>query len=167
MQRLCGLHISHSRFITDMRRAQFADSLVEASDFSYADLRDTLWQRARIRRCYFREARFSDAAFDDTMFIDCDMRGVDFSMDGVDLSTAPGATFVRCDLRGAGWGGRDHGIRDARVPSLRYGRPCWPDRTDGWARPVAKLRGGGELRAPDPAALYTPGEHGHVDWPVA
>jgi uncharacterized protein YjbI with pentapeptide repeats len=105
---VCGLHISHSRFITDMRRAHFADALVEASDFSYADLRDTLWQRARVRSCYFREARFSDAAFDDTMFIDCDMRGADFSMDSVDLSTTPGVTFIRCDLRGACWGGRDH-----------------------------------------------------------
>jgi len=105
---VCGLHVSHSRFITDMRRARFVDSLVEASDFSYADLRGTLWQRARIRSCYFREVRLWDAAFDDTMFIDCDMRAADFSTDIANLSTTPGVTFIRCDLRGARWGGRDH-----------------------------------------------------------
>ena len=102
-----GLHVSHSRLITDLRRARFADSLIEASDLTYADLRGTLWQRTRVRNCFLREASFMDAGFDDTMFIDCDLRGADFTMDSLDLSTSPGITFIRCDLRDAGWRGRD------------------------------------------------------------
>ena len=102
-----GLHVSYSRFITDLRRAQFSDALIEASDFTYADLRGTLWQRTRVRNCSLREASFMDAAFNDTMFIDCDLRGANFNLDGLDLSTMPGAAFIRCDLRDASWYGRD------------------------------------------------------------
>jgi len=31
---------------------------------------------------------------------------------------------------------------------------------------VAKLAASAELRAPDPATFYTPGEHGYIDWPL-
>jgi N-ethylmaleimide reductase len=31
---------------------------------------------------------------------------------------------------------------------------------------VEKLQSGAELRAPDPATFYTPGEKGYIDWPV-
>jgi N-ethylmaleimide reductase len=31
---------------------------------------------------------------------------------------------------------------------------------------VAKLRRSAELRAPDPATFYTPGENGYIDWPL-
>ena len=31
---------------------------------------------------------------------------------------------------------------------------------------VEKLKSGAELRAPDPATFYTPGEKGYIDWPV-
>lgn len=156
---VCGLHVSHSRFITDMRRTRFADSLVEASDFSYADLRGTLWQRARIRSCYFREARFNDAAFDDTMFIDCDMRGADFSTDGVDLSTTPGVTFIRCDLRGARWCGRDHSgfelldcqlfdAADLAAPIAQQDEPRDPSTvSDGGAPPRAQMIDRGVVEA--------------------
>jgi len=103
----CGLHVSYSRFITDMRRAQFSDSLIEVSDFTYADLRGTLWQRARVRNCSLREASLVDATFNDTMFIDCDLRGANFNLDGLELSTPSGAAFIRCDLREASWCGRE------------------------------------------------------------
>jgi uncharacterized protein YjbI with pentapeptide repeats len=157
---VCGLHVSHSRFITDMRRARFVDSLVEASDFSYADLRGTLWQRARIRSCYFREVRFWDAAFDDTMFIDCDMRAADFSTDIANLSTTPGVTFIRCDLRGARWGGRDHSgfelldcqlfdVADLATSTAQQDEPREPSTIgDGGAPQLAPMsdRGGVEAR---------------------
>jgi len=101
---VCGLHVSHSRFIADMRRAQFVDSLIEASDFTFADLRGTLWQRTRVRNCSLREVSLVGAAFNDTMFIDCDLRGANLGLDGLDLSTD--AAFIRCDLRDASWCGR-------------------------------------------------------------
>jgi N-ethylmaleimide reductase len=31
---------------------------------------------------------------------------------------------------------------------------------------VTRLQRGGELRAPDPATFYTPGDKGYIDWPV-
>lgn len=63
-------------------------------------------------------------------------------------------------------GGYDRARADADLAAgkgdlVAFGRPFL-------ANPglVDKLRRGAELRAPDPATFYTPGEHGYVDWPV-
>jgi uncharacterized protein YjbI with pentapeptide repeats len=104
---LFGLHVARSRFFTDLRRARLVDSVVEASDFTYCDLRNTLWQHTHVRRSFFRNSSFVDACFNDVMFVECDLRGVDFTIDSLELAEAPaGITFVRCDLRETIWQGR-------------------------------------------------------------
>jgi hypothetical protein len=101
-----GLHVARSRFMASLRGTWFVESLVETSDFAYGDLRETLWQRTRVRRCHFREAELGDARFEDALFIDCDLRSANLG-DSADHGPAAGVTFVRCDLRDTTWGGRD------------------------------------------------------------
>ena len=103
-----GLHVAHSKFLTDLRNAMFIDTFVERSDFAYARLDRAILQRTCIRYSFFRESSFKDAILDDVAFFDCDLRDADLSFSG-SIRGAVGMTaqFIRCDLRGARCLGRD------------------------------------------------------------
>ncbi|MEO7731821.1 MAG: hypothetical protein ABIY55_12665, partial [Kofleriaceae bacterium] len=106
--RFLGVHVLDCRFITKLCRASFMNALVDRCDFTYGDLRSTVWQHTRIVASYFREGSFADAAFERTTFIDCDLRGMDLSANESDgYSTYSDIEFIRCDLRDVHWQGRD------------------------------------------------------------
>jgi hypothetical protein len=103
-----GLHVAKCWFITDLHDSTLIDAFVEQSDFSYGQLRNTLWQETRVHRSYFRDASFLDATFDRAVFVECDLRGADFSVANTNrLATTSRLDLVRCDLRGTLWTGRD------------------------------------------------------------
>jgi len=102
-----GLHAARCRFISALPRARFRDVLFERSDFTYGDLRGTVWQHSCARSSCFRDGSFADAVFDGVTFIECDLRRVDFSFGSHTERAATRAQFVGCDLRGAIWDGRD------------------------------------------------------------
>ena len=103
-----GLHVARCWLITDLHDSTLIDTFVEHTDFTYADLRNTLWQQTRAHQSFFREASFADATFDSATFVDCDLRRADFSMaDRHGLATTTRVDFLRCDLRGTNWAGRD------------------------------------------------------------
>jgi uncharacterized protein YjbI with pentapeptide repeats len=106
--RILGVHIARCRFITNMCHASFIDAVIEEGDFTYADLRSTMWQRTQVYRSFLRDSSLVDATLDGSTFTDCDLRGADFSMtDGHGLTFGSTTQFLRCDLRGSNWQGRD------------------------------------------------------------
>jgi hypothetical protein len=101
-----GLHVARSKFLTDLRDATFVDTFIERSDFTYARLERTLWQRTCITHSFYHDASFENASLDDVAFFDCDLRDTDFSHNSA-RATMNSTQFIRCDLRGSRWFGRD------------------------------------------------------------
>jgi hypothetical protein len=101
-----GLHVASSRFMSDLSHSVFRDTFIESSDFTYGSLQHALLQRSCAWHSFFRHCSFADATFDEMIFIDCDLRGADFT-------TSPGSRqdtrlqFIGCDLRDTRWAGRD------------------------------------------------------------
>ena len=105
---LLGLHVARCRFITAMPGASFLGALIEQCDFTYGSLRNTLWQHSHADHSFFRDSSLVDATFDHASFVDCDLRRADFSvLDHHGLATITNVQFLRCDLRGTLWTGRD------------------------------------------------------------
>jgi uncharacterized protein YjbI with pentapeptide repeats len=103
-----GLHVAHSKFLTDLRSAMFVDTFIERSDFAYAKLDRAILQRTCIRHSFFRDASFKNTVLDDVAFFDCDLRDADLSFSSsIRGAAATTAQFIRCDLRGARCLGRD------------------------------------------------------------
>jgi uncharacterized protein YjbI with pentapeptide repeats len=106
--RIFGVHIARCRLITDLRGAAFVDAILEMCDFTYSNLRNTLWQCTHVHYSYFRDSSFVDATLDRLLFIDCDLRRANFSVtDGCVLVAPTDVEFVGCDLRDSNWHGRD------------------------------------------------------------
>jgi hypothetical protein len=136
-----GLHAARCRFISALPRARFTDVLFERSDFTYGDLRDTVWQQSCARGSCFRDGSFANAVFDGATFLECDLRRVDFSI-ASQAKHAAGmrVQFVGCDLRGVIWEGRDLSgvaIVDCKLDEAGGARPVkaavrsgasWPPR---------------------------------------
>lgn len=102
-----GLHVSRSKFLTDLRDATLVDAFIERCDFTYARLERTIWQRTCITHSFYRDALFGNATLDDVAFFDCDLRDADFSLFETRGATMSSTQFIRCDLRGSRWVGRD------------------------------------------------------------
>ena len=93
-------------------------------------------------------------------------------VDHSSMGAPPVPATLKAELRGR-WkgafllsGGYDRARADAELAAgkgdlVAFGRPFL-------ANPglVDKLAHGGELRAPDMATFYTPGERGYTDWPL-
>ncbi len=105
--RIFRVHVARCRFITDLCRASFIDAVIDASDFTYSNLRSTLWQRTRVQRSFLRDCSLVDATLDGSTFADCDLRGADLSVTGGQLTFGANTQFIRCDLRESNWLGRD------------------------------------------------------------
>ncbi len=105
--RIFRVHVARCRFITDLCRASFIDAVIDASDFTYSNLRSTLWQRTRVQRSFLRDCTLVDATLDGSTFTDCDLRGADLSVTDNQLTFGANTQFIRCDLRETNWQGRD------------------------------------------------------------
>lgn len=79
----------------------------ERCDFAGANLMRSVWTRCAISNSAFSGADLRNARLDEAVFTDCDLRDADLSVPEPGVNTARGARFVRCDLRGAKWDGRD------------------------------------------------------------
>jgi uncharacterized protein YjbI with pentapeptide repeats len=86
--------------------ARLVDAIIDDTDLAYSDLRDTRWQNTQVNRSAFRQGCMIDASLEHTTFCDCDLRDVDLGVTQPEISTSE-VRFVRCDLRGAHWAGRD------------------------------------------------------------
>ena len=121
-----GLHVARCRFMTGMQGTRVLGALLEHCDFMYSDLRNTLWQRTHVHQSFFRDSSLVDATFDDVSFVDCDLRRADLSVMNNQGSATTHVTFLRCDLRGTSWTGRD--LSSVRVRDCRLDGPA--DRVD-------------------------------------
>lgn len=81
---------------------------VTGGDWDAVRLERALLNDAVLTGVSLRDARLVDARLDGALFVDCDLRGADFSadLDYLSLGTNVGTRFVGCDLRGAIFTGR-------------------------------------------------------------
>jgi uncharacterized protein YjbI with pentapeptide repeats len=92
----------------DLAMAVFRDARLERCDLSLADLTGTSWHCAGVTHSRLCGATLTDARLDRATFTDCDLRGANLAIaDSPHVATLAGARFVRCDLRGTDWRGRD------------------------------------------------------------
>jgi uncharacterized protein YjbI with pentapeptide repeats len=89
-------------FLFKLRATRF-----ERCDFTGANLMRSVWTRCAITNSAFTGADLRNARLDEAVFTDCDLRDADLSVPEPGVNTARGARFVRCDLRGSKWDGRD------------------------------------------------------------
>jgi len=85
-----------------LREATFDDC-----DLTGAWLTRSVWTQVTATGCVFRGADLRNARLDGAMFTDCDFRDADLRVVEAGINTARGARFVRCDLRGTKWDGRE------------------------------------------------------------
>ncbi|HEY4177713.1 MAG TPA: pentapeptide repeat-containing protein [Kofleriaceae bacterium] len=89
-------------FLFKLRATRF-----ERCDFTGANLMRSVWTQCAITTSAFTGVDLRNARLDEAVFTDCDLRDADLSVPEPGVNTARGARFVRCDLRGAKWDGRD------------------------------------------------------------
>lgn len=99
-------------------RAQLAEWDLSRMDLERVDLRGCVFDRANLERAIWRRMRVHDCSFvgtslvdvvlDEMVFVDCDLRGADLSVDKRGgFATMRRSRFERCDLRATNWRGRD------------------------------------------------------------
>ena len=90
-----------------MHSGNLRSCLVEASNFSRANLERTDWHDASVFDSRFPGAAMADTLLAEAMFVDCDFRGTDLRIVSFrKRASMVGARFVRCDLRESSWNGR-------------------------------------------------------------
>jgi uncharacterized protein YjbI with pentapeptide repeats len=82
-------------------------TIARGCDLSDADLSGARWHGGTAVRCSFDGAELMDLGADRAVFLDCDLQGVDLSVDEPGArATMAGAQFLRCDLRWTRWENR-------------------------------------------------------------
>lgn len=87
--------------------ATFGDAVIHEGDWLGAYLERTAWTRARATSVSLRATTLTDSRFDGGVFTDCDFSCANLSRReyDLDLATAHGTRFVRCDFTNANFDG--------------------------------------------------------------
>lgn len=90
-----------------LSRCNFDACLMAECDFERSNLERSSWAGAIVVRSRLGSTMMVDAILDRVLFIECDLRGADLSVQKLgSRATMIGARFVRCDLRETKWDGR-------------------------------------------------------------